>query len=265
LLLRIKEREGRITKTGAISMKIPRQTGAIERYAVRILFILYFCRDYPLPGAIQLPLETFDQTSFWRIDSETKLQKIDFWVRYPDHFSMALLHLLETNPQILSRKEEIKDVVRRIFQDNEPIIRWVPMRKYLRGAYEPLDNVMVFLSSRSLAYRRIEERGRRNKYYLTPKGKKAVESIMINCAEAKWYVGRCQLINSFFEHLNGFEIRNIQYLDPSYAQAPNLATIETAELQVRKHFEQIYGMSLKEKKTETFLFILCKKCLKTSN
>lgn len=225
-------------------MKIPKQSGAIERYAIRILFILYFCHDYPLPGATQLPLDSSDQTSFWRIDSETKLQKIDFWIRYPDHLAIALLNLIETNQTVTSQKEEIRDVVRKIFQDEEPVVRWIPMRKYLRGAYEPLDNVMVYLSSRSLAYRRIEERGRRNRYYLTPKGKQAVEAIITNCPEAKWYVSRCQLINSFFEHLSGFELRNIQYLDPSYSQAPYLATIQTIESQVRKHFEQIYGVTL---------------------
>ncbi len=51
------------------------------------------------------------------------------------------------------------------------------MRKYLRGAYKPLDAVMTFLSSRELAYRRDIEWGHRTQYFLTGKGCQAVEGL----------------------------------------------------------------------------------------
>jgi len=57
----------------------------IERQAVRILFILYFCRDNQV-----MTLPMFDDY-LCVIESETKLQKIDFWIRYPDHLANALL------------------------------------------------------------------------------------------------------------------------------------------------------------------------------
>ncbi len=225
-------------------MKNNADAGPIERYAVRILFILYYCHDYPTSGPVQLSLD-FDseaEISLWRIDSETKLQKIDFWLRYPDHFSAALLSLIEKGES--QRKDEIKQIIQKIFNDDEPVIHWIPMRKYLRGAYEPLDNVISYLSSRSMVHRRLSEKGRATKYYLEPKGKKAVEQMMSECPSVQWYAERCKLISSYFEKLSGFEIRNIQYLDQSYSGTAYLTTIDTIEDQVKEKFMQIYGEAL---------------------
>src|SRR5690242_18855349 len=99
----------------------------LERNAVRILFILYFCGERQL----QLPLEE-DLCYLCRLDSESKLQKIDFWLRYPDHLAAALLHECQPEGTLAHRKEEVKGNVRQIFREREPVLRWVPMRKYLR-------------------------------------------------------------------------------------------------------------------------------------
>jgi hypothetical protein len=119
-----------------------------ERDIVRILFIIYFC------GQVQNPT-LFDEYTYTHvIDSETRLQKIDFWLRYPDHFANALLQEYQKNDQFRTRVQEIKQTVRSVFADQEPILRLIPMQKYLRGAYEPRDDVMTFLISRSLAVRK---------------------------------------------------------------------------------------------------------------
>jgi len=219
--------------------------GPIERYAVRILFILKFCGDRK-ENAQQLTFfddSDFDQyTAF--IDSETKVQKIDFWLRYPDHLSAALLKGCESGGKLVKRKSEIRDVIRGIFQREEPQIRWIPMLKYLRGAYEPLDDVMVFLISRRLANRKLLEKGHRIRYYLTIKGSQTVTDILQACEEASWYAERCQLINSFFEHLNGFEIREMQYLEGNYANTPTLKMIEQIDYEVRNRFEITFGEPL---------------------
>ncbi|RPJ58493.1 MAG: hypothetical protein EHM12_07780, partial [Dehalococcoidia bacterium] len=183
---------------------------SIERNAVRILFILYFCNDRP-PDE---PLHLFDDYTHF-ISSESKLQKVDFWIRYPDHLAAALLRGCE-NLSLINRADDIKQTIRRIFQDREPTLRWIPMRKYLHGAYEPLDDAIGFLSSRLLAYLRVEERGHRKRYFLTRKGSRAVEAMLQECPITQWYAERCQLINSFFGHLNGFEIRQLQYLEENY-------------------------------------------------
>ena len=213
----------------------------IERDAVRILFTLYFC------GEKLLQLSYLNDNEYTHsIDSESKLQKIDFWLRYPDHLAAALLHGCESKGDggLADRSDEIKYTIRSIFHTREPILRWVPMRKYLRGAYEPLDRVMAFLSSRMLAYQRVLEWGHRTNYFLTLKGCKAVEGMLQECEETIWYAERCKLINSFFGHLNGYEIRNLQYLQKDYKATPYLETIDRIELEVRQRFLELYGENL---------------------
>jgi hypothetical protein len=213
----------------------------IERDAVRILFILYFC------GREHLQLSLFDSNDYTHvIDSESKLQKIDFWLRYPDHLAAALLCGCEQegSGSLRDRSEEIKRIIRQIFEKREPVLRWIPMRKYLRGAYEPLDRVMAYVSALGLAYRRVLEWGHCTSYFLTPKGNCVVERIQSECGEAQWYTERCQLIHSFFGHLNGFEIRTLQYLQEEYKVTPNLATIDRIELEIRQRFARFYGEEL---------------------
>lgn len=213
----------------------------LERDVVRILFILYFC------GKKTLQPSLFDVNDYTHlIDSESKLQKIDFWLRYPDHLATALLYGCEPdgNGKLAHRSEEIKPIIRHIFQSREPLLRWIPMRKYLRGAYEPLDEVMAYVSALGLAYRRVVEWGHCIYYFLTPKGSCAVEGIQRECEESGWYAQRCQLINEFFGHLNGFEIRNLQYLQPSYKSTPNQMTIDRIESEVRQRFARFYGEEL---------------------
>ncbi len=136
----------------------------IERDAVRILFILFYC------GRERSQLSLFDNNDYAHsIDSESKLQKFDFWLRYPDHFAAALLYGCETG-DLTKDADEIKQVIRIMFNTQEPAIRWTSMRKYLRGAYEPLDEVMALLSSLNLAYKRILSWGHCSYYFLTPKG-----------------------------------------------------------------------------------------------
>jgi hypothetical protein len=221
-------------------MNVPDIEDSIERYAVRILFILYFCSDR------QTSLPLFNDDYACVIDAESKLQKIDFWLRYPDHLAAALIRGCEPdgNLTLIKRKDKVKQVVRHIFREREPILRWVPMRKYLRGAYEPLDNVMGFLSSRSLAYRRIVERKHRTRYFLTHKGTDAVAKMLKECQETQWYAERCELINSFFGHLNGFEIRKLQYLEGNYATTPYSKMIGHVEVEVRQRFEKLFGEAL---------------------
>lgn len=213
----------------------------IERDAVRILFILYFCGKKPLQPSL------FDMDDYTHlIDSESKLQKIDFWLRYPDHLAAALLYGCEPDGDgsLANRSEEIKPIIRQIFHTREPVLRWIPMRKYLRGAYEPLDSVMAYISALGLAYRRVLEWGHCTYYFLTSKGSCAVERIQSECDEARWYADRCQLINSFFGHLNGFEIRTLQYLQVEYKLTPNQVTIDRIEPEIRQRFAHFYGEEL---------------------
>ncbi len=212
---------------------------AIERHAVRMLFILYYCRSGN-GKYVQLALSLPDTEDAY-LESETKLQKFDFWIRYPDYFATALLYQCSCGVFDEQETEEIKRVVRQIMYDEEPVLRHIPMRRYLRGAHEPLDGITSFLSSRNLAYKRYT--GMRNKttrYYITKKGLAAVNDILRDCPEATWYAERCKILNRFFGHLSGSAIREIQYLEEEYENTPLKQNISRITPVVEKRFEEIF-------------------------
>ncbi|HEX9987513.1 MAG TPA: hypothetical protein VGE45_03425 [Chloroflexia bacterium] len=212
---------------------------SIETEVVRVLSILRFCGE---PNK-QLTFLTEDYYTH-AISSQLKLQKVDFWLRYPDHFAMALMHGCRQGGELVHRRDEIKDIVRRIFFNREPQLRCVPMRRYIHGAYEPLDTVLSFLSSRWLAYHRAMEGGRRTEYRLTQKGCDAIESILAQCPLSIWYAERCRLINSFYGDLGGEDLRELQYVEPAYRNTSVLSTIPRIESAVRARFQQLYGEPL---------------------
>ena len=227
-------------------MKISEDIESLQRHAVRILFILYFCHDDPPSGTtFQLPLLVVNEDAVCTIKSELKVQKIDFWIRYPDHLAAALVEECKPGGTLLQRKNEVKKAIRNIFSGNEPEIHWVPMRRYLRGAYEPLDDVMSFLTSRWLAYRRVNTKGRRNTcYHLTQKGYKVVTDMLKACPETGWYERRCKQIQSFFGGASGGEIKDIQYLQDIYKNTPYEDVIDRVEAEVRSNFKSVFGEPL---------------------
>lgn len=225
-------------------MAIMNNRDPIERQAIRLLFILHFCSDDRLPTLPLFPEYPFDDFTH-AINSETKLQKIEFWVRYPDHLAAALiLGCEQPDGSLLSQAENVKLVVRNIINSEEPIARWVPMRKYLYGAHERLDDVMNLLTSLDLAYRRVEEDRQRIRYFLRPKGSRAVNTLLATCAHARWYEERCRLINSFFGHLDGISLRRIQYLQTPYQDAAFHETIGRVTDRIPTMFLETFGESL---------------------
>jgi len=151
---------------------------------------------------------------------------------------------MRANGKLINRSTEIKEIVRTIIHNREPIIRNVPMQKYLRGAYEPLDRVISFLTSRSLVYRRLVEGGHRNQYTMSQKGCDVVVKMIQECPEATWYKERCLLIQSFFGHLIGLEIRKLQYAQVDYSSARCLEDIVRVEPEVHRRFENLFGEPL---------------------
>src|SRR5262249_11968468 len=123
-------------------------------------------------------------------------------------------------------------------------LRWEPMRRYLRGAHEPLDEVLLFLTSRWLVYRRLSKRPARTHYFLTTKGCEAVKRMMHACPEMAWYVERCKLIYSLLGDLEGLEKREMQYREPMYAGAPLRSIIERIDDEVRQRFLERFGEPL---------------------
>ena len=61
------------------------------------------------------------------------IQKLDFLLRNPDYFAYELLHYARENQ---TQKDEVKQLVKEIFNSNEPELRRLEMEKFFFGAYE---------------------------------------------------------------------------------------------------------------------------------
>lgn len=211
----------------------------IERKAVRILFILRFC------GADSAQLQLFGPQ--YAIESEKKLQKLQFWVRNPDYLAYTLLAACQPGKKLADRQQQIRNVVYGIFQEREPIFRVAPMQKYFHGAYEPLDRVMSLLIGKGLVSGRRQQVSYRSTYfYLTDRGEKLVEQMLQDCDETHWYRERCLLIHSFWGHLSGNEIADIQYDIPVYKHTRISDILQPVATQVRTMFKDLFGEDLPE-------------------
>jgi hypothetical protein len=213
----------------------------IERQAVRMLFIIRYC------GVGQKQRALFGPQ--YVIESEKKLQKIQFWVRNPDYLADALLN--EYNKvKIDVHKDVIKTTIHKIYQDREPIIRSTPMQRYFYGAYEPLDRVMALLISKRLVSGRRQPTGHHKvHYYLTPEGQSLIKTMLAECPETHWYKERCQLIYSFWGQLSGNEIGGLQYSNQVYNSTSISEMLHPVTTLVKQKYKDIFGEDLSDDET----------------
>jgi hypothetical protein len=215
----------------------PNRQEPIERQAVRILFILRFCGE-------EIPPSLFEQSGSYQIDSETKLQKIQFWVRYPDYLAYALLEVCDT-PKYIQRRDEIKNIVKKFFRDREPELRTVPMLRHLRGAWESVDRVVTYLVSRDLVRQVRYEYGQSGtRFKLVNEGIMVVQSLLDECPETHWYAERCRLINSFWGHLSGHKLGVTQHSNEIYHNTPIAEIIRPIQQEVRQKFFEVFKEQL---------------------
>ncbi|MCB0522255.1 MAG: hypothetical protein H6577_23665 [Lewinellaceae bacterium] len=146
------------------------------------------------------------------LQSEIKIQKIDFWLRNPDYFAYELLKLVKENPD---KRTEIKLIVKDIFNSKEPEIRREEMEKFRFGAYQDLDDVIAFLSSVDLvkfeSKRAIDSKVRNKKYFLTELALKKLNENINSLSFLQWYFDRCNLIKKYFGDKTGSQLKDIQY------------------------------------------------------
>lgn len=126
------------------------------------------------------------------LTGEGRLQKLDFWLRYPDYLADELLTDYET-----SREPFLLQLAAQILDSEEPELRSIPMLRYKFGAYEPLDMALSILVSEGLVARDPLVGGRRirrNNYYLTALGHEVAESTVTEFPELAWYGARVRVV-----------------------------------------------------------------------
>lgn len=201
------------------------------RDALRLLFILARAGDEPtgdepVAGVVKV------------VSSEKKLQKMDFWVRNPDHFAYALLeaHREDESVGYFATAQFIANSV-------EPEIRRDAMLKFLYGAYEPLDTALAPLVSYGLAQMVRDPETRQRMYFLLPKGLEVADRMTKELVEAKWYSDRTALIGEFCKGKSGDQLAKWQYRHPSYAGAKHGETIDSIALEVRARIAELEASS----------------------
>ncbi|NFD75941.1 hypothetical protein FC826_14685 [Clostridium botulinum] len=209
------------------------------RDRLRLLLILYFfSENYNNP-------EKPHRSKI--LESEVKIQKIDFLIRYPDYFSYELIDLCKNDSKV--NPNEIKLIVKDIFNSKESEIRCIEMTRYLFGAYEELDNIVSFL----VAYGFLEFNDRRSvqnkhykkKYFLTNYAIEKIQNeILINLPAAKWYIDRCSLIKKFFGDLSGTELKIHQYNHEEYRTTALGDYITNINEKVKSFYKEQFGEEL---------------------
>lgn len=204
---------------------------------LRILIIIYFFsesyNDPRYPSRKKL------------LKGEIKIQKIDFLLRYPDYFSFELLKYAEKNKSVAG---EIKSIVRKIFNEDEPELRKHEMQRLFFGAYEDIDDVIAFLKSinfiefsskTSVGLTTVQKH-----YYLTQRGLDRIENQLSDFDYLDWYVERCKLIRKYFGNKSGTDLKKSQYEIEEYRKTSLKEYIQGIENKVRDKFEKLFGEKL---------------------
>ena len=215
------------------------QLDAVRIYKdrIRIFFILYyFSEPFTDPGRPQI-VRVFR--------TETRIQKIDFLLRNPDYLAYELL-LQAQSDEI--KKDEIKTIVKQIFNDQEPILKRLEMERFFFGAYEDIDDVIAFLkgikfidftSKKSSDFKTIDKQ-----YFITKAAQEKIGSALPGMSAIQWYKDRCNLIAKYFGNLSGNQLKVNQYKVGEYRDTSYHQYIGTIEQMVKNDFSKLYNETL---------------------
>lgn len=207
------------------------------RDRLRIIIILYtFCER----------LEKGSNGNYGVFRTETKIQALDFLLRYPDFLSMELMDLMDNDLSV--DRTEIQKIVQDIYQSREPDLRVEEMEKFFHGAYESIDDVVAFLVSVGFVKHESKKRTDGKKYdksyYITHGCADKIESNLKIIPTVTWYFERCQLIKKYFNHFSGSELKKRQYRYSEYRDISYRNHIRNINDKVRSTFAQRFNTQL---------------------
>jgi hypothetical protein len=203
--------------------------------AVRILLLIEAAAIdvWPQPGT------NVPASAVGVVRTQTYLQKLDFWLRYPDYLADELLTDYEQSGEAV-----LLEIAAGILDSEEPELRAIPMLRYKFGAYEPLDQAMSLLSTPGLVvvrWSRTENRVRQYDYYLTSLGREVARSAVEDFPELAWYGERTRLVAALAQGtgMTGTALRKRQYLQRDYAGTGLNEEITPIAERARKRLREI--------------------------
>jgi hypothetical protein len=178
-------------------------------------------------------------------ESEIKIQKLDFLLRYPDYLAYELLFCARESE--LERKE-IKELIKKIFNSREPELRCTEMEKFFFGAYEDIDDTIGFLKSIDfIDFTSQKDSGLKTvnkKYYITDFSLRKCSQFFNERTSLTWYLERCELIRKYFGHLSGNQLKVMQYRIDTYRDTKYREYINgISDLVVEEYFK-LFGEKL---------------------
>ncbi|MGC4952982.1 hypothetical protein ACLQ2P_07165 [Actinomadura citrea] len=153
------------------------------------------------------------------VRTQVRLQKLDFWVRYPDYLAFELMNEYEKAPE----ETGLMKVAGDILDSDEPDLRRFPMLRYKFGAFEELDDALAPLVERGLIRKSQVLRQKRvveHVYFLLERGRQVAESMVQEAPVLEWYAIRTRLVVALVDGLGGTQLKKRQYLLRDYADTP---------------------------------------------
>lgn len=200
---------------------------------LRVLLILYFFSD-----------EFFSEENpnlVKQFHNETRIQKIDFLIRYPSYLCDELMNLADKDRGL---KPELGSIIVKILNNDEPKFKTKEMQKFFFGAYGRLNEVIAFLKAYGFldyhSRRRTDFREHQKEYYLTTYAIEKIENGLAQIPLLQWYFERCALIQKYFGDLSGTQLKDMQYEHPEYRDEAWGKKIKDIETRVRQRFSENY-------------------------
>ncbi|WP_460077129.1 hypothetical protein [Roseibium sp. ROS1] len=212
---------------GAASQPTP--AGYRYRDALRLLFIL-------VAGAEEIEKPLGDTVKIFR--AEKRLMAMDFLVRYPDYLADALLDVVEAEAD-----EELLEKVEGIFDVDEPSVRLVRMVRWMRGAYENIEDALALLSYYGLVQpmqlKGEDGRVRRFEYLISGKAITFLDKCVTDYPDLAWYRDRMALVMRVASGKSGSELKDWQYEHPTYGQTLHGDLIPSIREEVEKRLHKV--------------------------
>lgn len=201
---------------------------------IRIFYIIYFFS------------ETYEGSKYEDcckvLNTEVKIQKLDFLIRNPDYLCFELLELCNRNDM---DKKEIKEIIKNIFYSHEPQIRRLEMERFFFGAYEDIDEVIAFLVTVGFIKYEVERNSvlklTEKRYYVTNLADEKMKLPKDDMPYLKWYLERCVLIKKYFGEYTGTQLKNLQYKIDRYRDTTYREYIRDIEDLVRQKYYEDFG------------------------
>lgn len=204
---------------------------------IRIFYIIYFFSE------MYAGSENEDCCKV--LNTEVKIQKLDFLIRNPDYLCFELLAVCNRNDV---DKNEIKQIVKNIFCSHEPQIRRLEMERFFFGAYEDIDEVIAFLVTVGFIKYKVQRNSvlklTEKRYYVTNLADEKMKLPMDTTPYLKWYLERCLLIKKYFGEYTGTQLKNLQYKIEQYRDTTYREYIRNIDDLVRQKYYEEFGEML---------------------